>query len=215
MMRIEQLPLGPLQANCYLVMDEAAGELVVVDPGDDAPRLLAAIDATGLRVAGVWLTHAHFDHVGALAELADAYTAVSIALHPDDAPLYAVAARQAASYGLRIADPPPYNRSLAEGDRVTVGSITFDVMHCPGHAPGHVIFVGDGVALVGDCLFAGSVGRTDLPFADPRQLAASLERIAALPPATRVLSGHGPETTIATERLSNPFLTGAARLVTR
>ncbi len=214
-MRIQTLPLGPLQANCYLVMDELARDLVVVDPGDDAPRLLAAIAATGLPVSAIWLTHAHFDHVGAVADVVEVFPGTPIYLHPADAVLYEAAARQAASYGLRISDPPPAGEALAEGDTVHVGAYQFRVMHCPGHAPGHVIFVGEGVALVGDCLFAGSVGRTDLPYADAGQLMASLERIAALPADTRVLCGHGPKTTIATERLSNPFLNGGARLVTR
>ncbi len=214
-MRIQTIPLGPLQANCYLVVDEDAGDLVVVDPGDDAPRLLAAIAALGLPVQAVWLTHAHFDHVGALAPLIAAFPDAGIHLHPADAVLYVVAARQAASFGLRISDPPPYDHELGEGDVVSVGTQQFRVWHCPGHAPGHVIFVGEGVAIVGDCLFAGSVGRTDLPYADAAQLSESLDRIAMLPPETRVLCGHGPETTIGVERLSNPFLNGAARLVTR
>ena len=118
-------------------------------------------------------------------------------------------------YQLPFEQPPPPERTLAEGDSVSIGSLSFHVMHLPGHAPGHVAFVGHNAAFVGDCLFAGSVGRTDLPFADAAQLEASLERLASLPLETRVLPGHGPETTIGRERASNPFLTGAARLLSR
>lgn len=209
--RVTTFVVGPLQENCYLVADEASGEAVLIDPGAEGDRLLDAVEAAGLRLRAVWLTHAHFDHVGGLAAIRRRSPA-PIHLHPADRPLYERAGASAAVYGLSVEPPPNPDRELAEGDRLSVGSLTFDVLHVPGHAPGHVCLVGQGVAFVGDCLFAGSVGRTDLPLADPRQLGASLQRIAALPASTVVYSGHGPATTIERELRSNPFLTGAARV---
>jgi glyoxylase-like metal-dependent hydrolase (beta-lactamase superfamily II) len=214
-MRIEAFTVGAFQENCYLLWDEDHDAAVLVDPGAEGERLVAAVEATGAELQGIWLTHAHIDHVGGITEVRRRWPAVPIHLHPADEPLYANVARQAAAYGLAIDQPPPYDRTLAEGGEVRVGALGFRVMHAPGHAPGHVVFHGHGSAFVGDCLFAGSVGRTDLPLSDGAQLASSLERIAALPTETRVLPGHGPATTIATERESNPFLNGMARVVRR
>lgn len=212
-MKLSTFTVGPLQENAYLLVDEDAGEAVLVDPGAEGERLVAAVAATGARLTQIWLTHAHFDHVGGVAALASAWPDVVIRLHPADEPLYARAAQSAASWGLSVEAPPPAGAPLAEGDVLTVGGYSFDVIHTPGHAPGHVTIHGHGIALVGDCLFRDSVGRTDLPLSDPGQLASSLARIAALPDETQVLSGHGPPTTIGRERRENPFLNGAARVV--
>ena len=211
-MRIETLTVGPLQENCYLLVDDAAARAVVVDPGAEGDRIAAAVRATGAELQAIWLTHAHFDHVGGIEALRR-HRDGPVLLHPADAPLYDRAALSAASYGLSLEQPAPADGPLAEGDRVIVGALAFDVLHLPGHAPGHVAFVGHGVALAGDCLFAGSVGRTDLPLADPRQLGRSLDRLAALPPETVVYPGHGPATTIGAELATNPFLNGSMRLV--
>jgi len=140
---------------------------------------------------------------------------VPVYLHPLDRRLYDAAARQAEVYGVPFEEPPPPDRDFNDGQLVKVGERELTVMHVPGHAPGHVVIHGEGIALVGDCLFAGSIGRTDLPFSNPPQLAASLEKISALPPETIVYPGHGSETTIGQERVSNPFLNGSARIVGR
>ena len=205
--------VGALQENCYLLVDEGAGEAVLVDPGDEGARLAAAVRASGARLVAIWLTHAHFDHVGGIAAVRREFPGVPIHLHPADQPLYERAEQSAAKWGLSLEAPPPADVALAEGDRVCVGAHEFEVWHTPGHAPGHVTFHGHGVALVGDCLFAGSIGRTDLPLADPRELATSLDRIVGLPPETRVLPGHGPATTIEAELRDNPFVNGELRLV--
>jgi glyoxylase-like metal-dependent hydrolase (beta-lactamase superfamily II) len=210
--KVTTFSVGPLQENCHLVVDDASGEAVLVDPGAEGERLVRAVQESGARLVAIWLTHAHFDHVGAVGAVQRAF-AVPIHLHPADAPLYARASASAGAYGLDIEQPPAADVALADGDVLSLGELRFDVWHAPGHAPGHVVFVGNGVAFVGDCLFAGSVGRTDLPFADPRQLAATLERLATLPPETVVYSGHGPATTIGAELASNPFLNGSIRLV--
>lgn len=213
-MKISSFAVGPFSANCYLVIDEDAGQAVLIDPGDEGDRLVAAIQKSGVELAAIWLTHAHLDHVGGIAEVRRHWT-VPIALHPADEPLYTNAAKQATAYGLPFDSPPRFDQPLHGGDDLNLGAYTFQVMHAPGHAPGHVVFHGHGVAFVGDCLFAGSVGRTDLPFSNGADLAASLERIAALPGGTRVFPGHGPETTIAVEQETNPFLNGAMRPVRR
>ncbi|MBM3908830.1 MAG: MBL fold metallo-hydrolase [Gemmatimonadetes bacterium] len=213
-MLIRSVTVGPFQENTYLVADPEAREAVFIDPGDDAPRLLDALDATGCALRGIWITHAHVDHVGAVAAVKRRHD-VPIAMHPADRPLYEHAVEQGRRFGIRMDAPPPPERDLAEDDTMTVGGLSFRVMHVPGHAPGHVAFVGHGVVFGGDCLFAGSIGRTDLPLCDPRALQRSLERLAALPPETVVYPGHGPTTTIGEEHRTNPFLTGVVRLIPR
>lgn len=206
-----RLPLGPLQTNCWLVVDDERGQLAIVDPGEESELVVAAIEETGATPVAIWLTHAHFDHVGAVEELVRVFD-IPVHLHAADAQLYGMCARQAAAYGLRIEQPTADTIPMVEGDELAVGDLRFTVMHAPGHAPGHVVLHGHGIALAGDCLFAGSIGRTDLPLSDPGALMESLQRITALPPETRVLPGHGDPTTVEAELRTNPFLTGAARL---
>jgi hydroxyacylglutathione hydrolase len=202
--------VGPLQENCWLVVDETAGEAVLVDPGDEAGRLTTLVEQSGARLVGIWLTHAHVDHVGAVPALHRHFN-VPLALHPDDRPLYDRAPSIGLMYGMQIEPLPAPTVALAEGDVLAVGTLRFTVRHLPGHAPGHVAFVGEGVALVGDVVFAGSIGRTDLPLCDPAAMHRSLARVASWPPDTTLHPGHGPSTTIARELVSNPFLSGAAR----
>ena len=213
-MKVETLTVGAFQENCYLVIDDATSRSVVVDPGSEGERIVAAIEASGTEPEAIWVTHAHVDHVGAIASIKRRWD-IPIYLHPLDRRLYDATPRQAEVYGLPFEEPPPPDCDLADGQTLKVGDLEMEVMHVPGHAPGHVIMHGNGIALVGDCLFAGSIGRTDLPFSNPPQLAASLERIASLPPETVVYPGHGMDTTIGEEKASNPFLNGTARIVGR
>jgi glyoxylase-like metal-dependent hydrolase (beta-lactamase superfamily II) len=209
---ITRLILGPFQENGYIVTDPATGATAVVDPGSDGDTVIAEIEKTGHELRAIWITHAHVDHIGAIATVKRRWN-VPVHLHPMDAPLYRVGGRQAQLYGIPYEEPPPPDAEFADGEILSLGKLSLSVMHTPGHSPGHVVIHGAGQALVGDCLFAGSVGRTDLPFSNAAQLEASLARIAALPPETVIHPGHGDSSTIGEERISNPFLNGTARLV--
>lgn len=211
-MKVQMFTVGALKENTYLVIDETTQRAVLVDPGDEGDRLVAAVRQAGVQLDAIWMTHAHVDHVGGIAAVARAMP-VPVYLHPADRPLYDRAVEHGRMFGLRVEAPPAPDHDLAEGDTLRVGSLEFRVMHAPGHAPGHVVISGNGIAFVGDCLFAGSIGRTDLPLCSAADLALSLARIAALAPETVVYSGHGPPTTIGREQSDNPFLNGAARIV--
>jgi glyoxylase-like metal-dependent hydrolase (beta-lactamase superfamily II) len=211
---IESATVGPFAENCWLVADPASRSAVLIDPGDEGARLVSLVRRADVTLEAVWITHAHLDHIGGIAAVRREFD-VPVYLHPLDAPLYESGAAQAAHYGIAFDPPPSPDRTLAEGDLLSVGALRFAVWHVPGHAPGHVAFVGEGAVFGGDCLFAGSVGRTDLPFCDGAAFERSLQRLASLPHETVVYPGHGPVTTIGVERGSDPFLTGALRAIRR
>jgi hydroxyacylglutathione hydrolase len=207
--RVLTLTNGAFQENCFLVADDEARAAALVDPGEEAEVFLRRLEREGLTLHAVWLTHAHIDHVLGIGRIVEA-TGVPVYLHPDDRRLYDGVAAQGSWFGLRVDPLPAPTHELAHGGHVAVGGLAFEVRHVPGHSPGSVAFVGHGVALVGDALFAGSVGRVDLPGGDGGTLLHSIRsQLLTLPDDTVVYSGHGPETTIGRERTSNPFLTGA------
>jgi hydroxyacylglutathione hydrolase len=213
--KISQLTVGPFEENCYLVVDDATGHGVLVDPGDEASRIVRMVRESGAELEAIWLTHAHIDHIGAVAAVKREWD-VPVYLHAADAPLYAAGATQAAYYGLDFEQPGPPERTLTDGDRVRVGGLEFEVLHAPGHSPGLVVFHGNGVVLAGDLLFAGSIGRTDLPLSSPAHMEASLARVMRhLSDEVLVHPGHGPATSIGRERASNPFVNGLARVLVR
>jgi hydroxyacylglutathione hydrolase len=213
--KIDHRTVGIFEENCYLVADEASGHAVLIDPGDEGERIVQMVRASGHTLDAIWLTHAHIDHIGAIARVRRDFP-VPVHLHPLDLPYYTrLSARAAEMYGIDFEQPDGPDFELAEGDVMRCGSLRFTVMHVPGHAPGLVSFNGHGVALAGDLLFAGSIGRTDLPLGNPQDMDASLERIATLAEDTVVYPGHGPTTTIGREKQTNPFLTGRARAVRR
>jgi glyoxylase-like metal-dependent hydrolase (beta-lactamase superfamily II) len=211
-MKVQSLTVGPFQENTYLVIDDETNRAVLIDPGDEPKRLLALVERSGAQLEAIWLTHAHLDHIGAIADVVRVWD-VPVFLHPLDLPVFDYAPRAAEMYWMSWQEQPRPDRELAEGMTLELGALRFDVMHAPGHAPGHVVIHGHGVALVGDCLFQGTVGRTDLPMCDPRALTRSLARIATLPADTVVYPGHGPSTTIGRELATNPFLNGGARVL--
>jgi len=207
--RVLTITNGAFQENCFIVADDEARAAALVDPGEEAEVFLRRLEGEGLTLHAVWLTHAHIDHVLGVARIVEA-TGAPVYLHPDDRRLYDSVGTQGAWFGLRVDPLPTPTHELAHGGRVAVGALEFEVRHVPGHSPGSVAFVGHGVALVGDALFAGSVGRVDLPGGDGGTLLRSIRtQLLTLPDDTVVWSGHGPETTIGRERRSNPFLTGA------
>ena len=213
---VTQLVNGRFAENCWLLGDAETHDAVLIDPGEEPARFLAAVRSGGWRVNAVWLTHAHIDHIGGIAEVRRHHD-VPVYLHPLDLPYYTqLSARAAVMYGLDFDQPEGPDRELADGDVLECGTLRFTVMHVPGHAPGLVAFTGHGVSFGGDLLFAGSIGRTDLPLASPAAMASSLARYtSALADETVVHPGHGPATTIGREKRTNPFLSGAARLVRR
>ena len=211
--RVIGLTNGVFQENCFLLIDPDTRDAVIIDPGEESELFLRRIEHEGLTLHAVWLTHAHLDHILGVRRIVEA-KAVPVYLHPADRPLYDGMSQQGSWLGVQAdGPPPPPNHDLADGDVVTVGGLDFEVRHVPGHSPGGVAFVGHGIAIVGDALFAGSIGRTDLPGGNTERLLRSIrEKLLSLPDETIVYSGHGPETTIGAERRTNPFLTGALRL---
>jgi glyoxylase-like metal-dependent hydrolase (beta-lactamase superfamily II) len=194
--------------NAYIVRRSGARPAVAIDPGAAAPEMVRAVKADGLEIVAIVLTHAHVDHVEGVPAMKEA-TDAPIWMHPADVPLYDRASQQAAFFGMRVGDLPGIDHELSDGQTLDLAGVTFEVMHVPGHSPGHVILhiAEAGAAIVGDVIFHGSIGRTDLPGGDFHQLIAGIrEKVFSLPPATVLHTGHGPPTTVEHERATNPFL---------
>ena len=215
-MRVEHRTVGVFEENCYLLADDETGRGVLINPGDEGDRVIDMVQDAGVTLDAIWLTHAHIDHIGAVAAVTRRFD-VPVLLHPLDLPYYTrLSARAAEMYGIEFEQPEDPDEALADGQRLRCGRLEFEVMHVPGHAPGLVAFTGHGISFGGDLLFAGSIGRTDLPLGNAADMTASLTRYtSALPDETKVYPGHGPATTIAREKRTNPFLLGAARLISR
>ena len=207
-MILETFAVGPLQCNCTLLGDEDAAEAIVVDPGDEVSRIYRRISDLGLKVKQILVTHAHIDHVGGALKLKQ-LTGAPILLNENDLPLLKMMEAQAAWVGVPTPEVAAPDASLEDGMEVGLDRFPARVLHTPGHTQGSVCLHFEPLKMViaGDTLFAGSIGRTDLPGGNPRQIIESIaSRLLALPDDTRVLPGHGPATTIGAERNSNPFL---------
>jgi hydroxyacylglutathione hydrolase len=209
-MILEMLTVGPFQENCYIVGDEESGVGAIIDPGEEAARIALAVEQTGLDIGSIIITHAHIDHVGAVVALVDEYSC-PVLMHAEAEATLGQLPTQAMMMGLRFGKLPTVDRHVEDEEVLEVGDIRLRSLYTPGHAPGHLAFYVEDSDLVlsGDALFAGSIGRVDLPGGSMEILMRSIEeRLLTLPDETIVYSGHGPRTTIGNERTSNPFLQG-------
>ena len=209
MLEIVMFTLGPVQTNTYLLGDSKTGEAVVIDPAWDGELILEEADSRGWRIGSIWLTHAHFDHLGGAAAVADgSQPPPPVALHPDDYWLWRLRGN-APLFGLEIDTGPEPTIELQHGQIMHLAGLEFETLHAPGHTPGHVMFYepANGLLFCGDVIFQLSIGRTDLPQGNTEQLMTSIQtQVLTLPDATRLLPGHGPETNIGFERANNPFV---------
>jgi len=203
-MIVRKFVIGPLENNCFIVSDEKSKECAVVDPGDEPDRILEFIRENALRVKYIVCTHGHFDHVGAVSDIKKE-TGASVVIHREDLAVYIRAKDQAALWGFDVDPQPPPDSFVSEGDILGIGDLRFEVLHTPGHSPGGICLYGEGILITGDTLFAGSVGRTDFPGGDLRALKKSFKRLMSFTDDTKVLPGHGPESTIGKERTDNFF----------
>lgn len=205
-MILRKLVVGELMTNCYIVGSETTKEGIVIDPADDAGQILKAIKAAGLTVKYLVLTHGHPDHFAALAELKKD-TGAQVLIHRQDAEILEMP--PIVFFGATFPQPPPADRQLADGDTIELGDLKLKVIHTPGHTPGSICLLADGVLFSGDTLFNYGIGRSDLPGGSYEKLMDSLHnKVLTLPDKTMVYSGHGAETTIGDEKRSNPFLEG-------
>ncbi|MCP4024225.1 MAG: MBL fold metallo-hydrolase [Desulfobacteraceae bacterium] len=205
-MIIKKLAVGPIMANCFILGCENTKEAVVIDPGDDADRILMELAQSELKVKYLINTHGHFDHVGANKRMKEV-TGAQLAIHPDDEYMLQELSRSANRFGLSAENSPPADFLLNDGDKLTFGDITLDVIHTPGHSKGGVCLYTQGHLFAGDTLFAGSIGRTDLVGGDSGTLILSIkDKLLGFDDNTVVYPGHGPETTIGNEKRMNPFL---------
>ena len=220
-MIIEQLTVTAFQQHTRIVGCENTKKAICIDPGDESERIVEILERRGLKLQAIALTHAHMDHVGGVASLKRLVPKAQIILHKADEFMYQALPEQPAWIGIPRAQwpalgfayeqPPRVDRYWRDGETYSVGDLNFEVLHCPGHTPGHVVLFArdERKVFVGDVLFAGSIGRTDLPGGSTQQLLDSIKnKLLTLEDDVEVFSGHGPTTTIGEERLTNPFLTG-------
>lgn len=205
-MIVEKLEVGPIMANCFIVGCETTKAAAVIDPGDDADRILMALSKSAFSVKYLMNTHGHFDHVGANKRMKEV-TGAALAIHPDDEPMLEKLSRSAMMFGVSAENSPRADILLNDGDEINFGEITLEVIHTPGHSKGSVCLYTKGHLFAGDTLFQGSIGRTDLPGGDYDTLISSIKNnLLGLDDTTIVYTGHGPETTIGNEKRMNPFL---------
>lgn len=204
-MLVKTIAVGPLGANCFVVIDEKTGEAIVIDPGDESNRIIEIVKANNSKIKYIVCTHAHFDHIGAVGEIKKR-TGAEILIHKNDMELYKNIVEQGAFWGFEVKALPEPDRFIQEGEKIEFGSLGFEVLHTPGHSPGGICLYGEGVVFTGDTLFAGSVGRTDFLGGDLNLLKKSFARLLSLPSKTKVFAGHGPSSTLGIEKTDNFFV---------
>jgi len=205
-MKYEHIIVGAIETNCYLVYCEETKECAVIDPGAEAEKIIHLIRQKELKPTIVINTHGHVDHVGANMDIIDEYS-IPLLIHSADSPMLDKVEQMELSFFLGAKNSPPPDKFLVEGEKVVIGSVQMEIIHTPGHSPGSVSLLSDGVLFSGDTLFSGGVGRTDLPGGSWNELVCSIkEKILTLPQETPVLPGHGPATTVGQEERSNPFI---------
>ena len=205
-MIFDTLPTGPLEVNCYIIGCEKTNKAAVIDPGGHAQEILEKLKSHNLDVVMIINTHGHFDHIGGNGDLLEV-TGAELIIHRDDRPLLDRATEHAAVFGLRAEPSPEPTRQLDGGETLQLGELLLEIIHTPGHSPGGMCILVEDCLFVGDTLFAGSIGRTDLPGGNHQQLILNIkEKLLPLPEDTKVYPGHGPMTTIGEEKLYNPFL---------
>ncbi|MFA5309630.1 MAG: MBL fold metallo-hydrolase [Dehalococcoidales bacterium] len=205
---IKRLVVGGLSANCFIVGDEAGTEGMVIDPGGNPERILPAIAASGFDIKIIVLTHGHSDHIAALYEIQD-QTGAEVAIHVEDADFLEGSGSYSSQFGISYRTPHPPDRTLREGDEITVGNTTYQVIHTPGHTPGSICLLTAGKVFTGDTIFHRGIGTTMMPGSSRPQLLHSIQtRLMTLPDDTAIYPGHGRETTIGTERRDNPYVNG-------
>ena len=203
-MILKRIIVGPLESNCYIIADERTKETLLVDPGDEPDRIIDVINKNNFKIKYIILTHAHFDHVGALSDIKQE-TGAPIIIHHDERETYRGTREHAAFLGFEIDEIPEPDVLVSEGDILEIGDLKFEIIHTPGHSPGGICLLGKDILITGDTIFAGSVGRTDLHGGDILQLKNSFKRIMSLSEEIKILPGHGPETTVGREKKENFF----------
>lgn len=214
MIKIETVVVGPLEVNCYIVWDPETKEGIVIDPGAEGKRIQRIIEINGINLKFIVNTHGHVDHIGANKDIKEAFPEAQLVIHEKDLPLLQNALNSFIAPMVGAKASPEPDILLKEGDKISFGNVELEVINTPGHTPGSICLYTEGIMFTGDTLFAGSVGRVDLPMSEPEKLVPSIKnKILKYPDDTVILPGHGPSSTIGNEKRFNPFIKDSSSLL--